>query len=538
MKRILIILLAACAALNLAARSFGSVSGPDHVACYGMARFDVTMDGGPASPWLAEEAALDMLLTSPSGREIALPCFWVEGTRFQARFTPQEKGRYLWRFRYREGDGTEIFSDGGTLRATAPHGHGMLHCNDMWTLRHDDGTLYRGVGENICWESRAKDDSKFFRELHENADKYNYDVMLREFAAAGGNFCRMWMCSWNFPIDRHGDFNNLRYTPSEEYYNPSAVKRLDDVVALAEGLDVKIMLCMGPGDVPTGRDFFVSDAAKARYRNRLRYIVARWGYSPAIAMWEFFNEIDNVQFGDQKNPIPAAEIVAWHAEMARYLKQIDPYGHIVTTSISHRDIKGLNDIPDIDINQKHIYCATKSIPDNIAKYEKVHGKPYIIGEFGYEWDWSKNFDDFAGDMDIDFKRGLWYGLFSPTPVTPMSWWWEYFENRGLVPYFKAVRKVSDDMLASGRGSFEKVEVSAPGAEAYAVRCGKIVYIYAYNPTDKDIDAISLKMSGRRRVRQFDFACATFGKEYKVKAKGTLVIPAGLAPRGEVLFEIK
>jgi len=538
MKRLLIIFLAACAALDVAARSFESVDGPDRVACYGLARFEVKMDGGPASPWLQEEAALDMLLVSPSGREIVLPCFWVERTHFQARFTPQEKGRYSWRFRYREGDGTEVFSDSRTLRATAPQGHGMLHCNGMWTLRHDDGTLYRGVGENICWESRASDDSKFFKELHQQADKYNYDVMLRDFAAAGGNFCRMWMCSWNFPIDRHSNFNNRRYTPSNEYYNPSAVKRLDDVVALAEGLDVKIMLCMGPGDVPTGRDFFVDDAAKARYRNRLRYIVARWGYSPAIAMWEFFNEIDNIQFRDQKNPIPAEDIVAWHAEMARYLKQIDPYGHIVTTSISHRDLKGLNDIPDIDINQKHIYCATKSIPANIAKYEKVHGKPYVIGEFGYEWDWSKNFDDFAGDMDIDFKRGLWYGLFSPTPVTPMSWWWEYFENRGLVPYFRAVRKVSDDMLAAGRGSFETVEVSAPGAEAYAVRCGKIVYIYAYNPTGKDIDAISLKLSGTRRVRQLDFGSAAFGRKFKVRSDGTLVIPAGLAPRGEVLFEIK
>ena len=255
-------------------------------------------------------------------------------------------------------------------------------------------------------------------------------------------------------------------------------------------------------------------------------------------MWEFFNEIDNIQFRDQKNPIPAEDIVAWHAEMARYLKQIDPYGHIVTTSISHRDLKGLNDIPDIDINQKHIYCATSAIPANIAKYEKVHGKPYVIGEFGYEWDWSKNFDDFAEDMDIDFRRGLWYGIFSPTPVTPMSWWWEYFENRGMVPYFKGVHTVCDEMLKAGRGSFEKMEVSAPGAETYAVKCGKNVYIYAYNPTGKTVETISIKMTGSRRVRQFDFDGARFGVSFRVKAGGTLEIPAALAPRSEVLYEIK
>ena len=126
--------------------------------------------------------------------------------------------------------------------------------------------------------------------------------------------------------------------------------------------------------------------------------MARWGYSPAIGMWEFFNEIDNIQFRDQRNPIPAADIVAWHAEMAFYLKSIDPFGHLVTTSISHRDLAGLNDVKDMDINQKHIYRATSSMPETIVRYEQAHGKPYVIGEFSFEWDWSKNFDDFGEDI--------------------------------------------------------------------------------------------------------------------------------------------
>ena len=100
--------------------------------------------------------------------------------------------------------------------------------------------------------------------------------------------------------------------------NASAVKRLDDVITLAESLDIKFMLCMGAGDVATDRNFFVSEEAKTRFRNRLRYIVARWGYSPAIGMWEFFNEIDNIQFRDKNNPIPAEDIVGWHTEMAKY----------------------------------------------------------------------------------------------------------------------------------------------------------------------------------------------------------------------------
>jgi hypothetical protein len=347
------------------------------------------------------------------------------------------------------------------------------------------------------------------------------------------------MCSWNFPIDRHSRFNNRRYEESNEYFNPSAVTRLDHTVQLAESLGIKFMLCMGGGDVRTDRAFFTEDAPKARYRNYLRYIVARWGYSPAIGMWEFFNEIDNIQFRNDKAPIPASEIVAWHAEMAAYLKSIDPFGHIVTTSISHRDLEGLNSVKDMDINQKHIYRATSSIPGTIVRYEKAFGKPYVIGEFSYEWDWSKNFDDFAEDMDIDFKRGLWYGLFSPTPVTPMSWWWEYFENRGLVPYFRNIRTVSDRMLKQGKGSFEEVPAEAKGAEAFAVRCGKRVYVYVYNPSSEPVAAVTVPMEGRHKVVPFDFGRSAFKGGKRIGARdGQLSIPLNLPARSEMLFEIK
>ena len=544
MKKLLTSLAVTFCALTAVAQVV-SVQGPAaRVPQYGRADFTVTLKGEWNNPWLQEEAALDLLLTAPSGKQLVLPCFYVDGksgaeSRWAARFTPQEKGTYTYLFRYSE-DGRPVSeSRKGSFETGKPAGHGILHTRDNWTLRYDDGTPFRGVAENICWESRANDDSKFFSSLHEMHDRYNYDVMLPQFAAAGGNFTRMWMCSWNFPIDRQDRFNNPRYEASDEYMNPSAVARLDHTVELAERLDIRIMLCMGGGNVRTDRDFFNSAEAKARYRNYLRYIVARWGYSPAIGMWEFFNEIDNIQFRDQRNPIPASEIVAWHTEMSAYLKSIDPFGHIVTTSISHRDLEGLNSVKDMDINQKHIYRATSSIPGTITRYEQQFGKPYVIGEFSYEWDWSRNFDDFAEDMDLDFKRGLWYGIFSPTPVTPMSWWWEYFENRGMVPYFRHVRCVSDRMLKDGKGSFETVPVQADGADAFAVRCGKKVYVYAYNVSDKPVSSVSIPMGGRCKVTPYDFGKTAFRGGKRVKPKdGRLVIPLDLAPRCEALFEIK
>ena len=464
---------------------------------YGRADFTIYVQGSWDNPWLQEEAALDMQVTAPSGKVLLVPCFYVSGesggqSRWEARFTPQEKGRYSYAFIYREKGKAESPAGGGRFKVTGPRGrHGILHTNGLWTLRYDDGTLFRGIGENLCWESRTEDDSKYFKTLHEQHERFSYPAMLPKLASQGGNFTRMWMCSWNFPIDRPDRFNNARYTPADTWINPSAALRLDRTLALAESLDIRIMLCLGPGDVTPDRDFFISGQAKARWRNYLRYIVARWGCSPSVAMWEFFNEIDNIQFRRADAPIPAEEIVAWHREMAAYLRSIDPYGHIVTTSISHRDLPGLNDVEGIDINQKHIYCATGAIPETIRRYGHRHGKPYVIGEYGYEWDWSKNFDDFAEEMKTDFRRGLWYGLFSPTPVLPLSWWWEWFDREGTAQVLREVRKVSDEMLRAGKGSFIPVEARAEGTDAYAVRCGRKTWVYVYNPGDKALTRVTV-----------------------------------------------
>ena len=472
-----------------------------------------------------------------------LPCYYESGksgepSEWKARFTAQETGIYSYTFRLSECGGIVSESAPASLKVKSGKGHGILHTNDNWTLRHDDGTLFRGIAENICWESRDNDDSKFFSKLHEQADRFNYDVMLPDFAANGGNFVRVWMCSWNFPIDRQRAFNNSRYTETTGYMNASAVKRLDDVITLAESLDIKFMLCMGAGDVATDRNFFVSEEAKTRFRNRLRYIVARWGYSPAIGMWEFFNEIDNIQFRDKNNPIPAEDIVGWHTEMAKYLKSIDPFGHITTTSISHRDLAGLNSVPDLDINQKHIYNATSVIPGTISDYEARFGKPYIIGEFGREWDWSKNFDDFADEMDADFRRGLCgTGYSPPTPRHSDELVVGIFREQNMVPYFKAVRKVSDMMLAESGGKFEAVEAVCDGGEAFALKCGRKTYVYVYNPSDKPVTSVTVK-SDKRNVSDFDFASHDFTPIKSDRTLKNVIIPCSIPRLGEALYVIK
>ncbi|MFA7421303.1 MAG: DUF5060 domain-containing protein [Melioribacteraceae bacterium] len=463
---------------------------------YQRTEFQIEINAAYSNPFDQKDIALDLVLTSPSGKPLALPCFFVSGTSgssvWNARFAPQEVGKYYFQFRLNYEKGKEFFTKEDSIDVMTFGGNGFLHRNDNWTFKFDSGKLFRAIGENVCWESRAWEDSKF-----------TYDYLLPTLANAGANFFRVWMCPWNVPLEWKTVSSTKRYTNSEEYFNPGGIKRMDELVELCDSLGLHFMLAMdshgalmsgqwersnynkvngGPASTPT--EFFTLESAQNKYKNRLRYMIARWGYSPSIAAWEFFNEIDNSAFNASDTIlIPHAAVAQWHDEMSMYIKNTDPYNHLVTTSISHRDIIGMNSLPHIDLNQKHIYKRTEKIPWTIKTYSSLYNKPYAVGEFGYRWE---DDDPKYGELwDYDYKRGLWYGLFSPTPVLPMTWWWELFDTRKMTPYFRSVREISDLMLEAGKGSFEMIESSAKNVESYSVKCGKTIFVYLLNNTRHD-----------------------------------------------------
>jgi len=524
---------------------------------YEKSEWDIELKEEWSNPYLQKEVALDMLLTAPSGKRLTLPCYFVAGksgevSTWKARFAPQEKGTYKYNFVLLKGGTIVNNAAAGSFSVKPSRRNGILHLKDNWTFQYDNGRPFRGIGENIGWESRANDDSRFFKQLHEKP-KYNYEYMLRALAAHGGNYFRTWISSFNLPLDWKKGFNSTRYTATTEYFNPSAITKLDRLVELSDSLDLHMMLTLGQGAYHTrdggfansAADFFVNPEAKQQYRDRLRYIVARWGYSSAIGAWEFFNEVDNVQFSNKNNPIDAESIVKWHDDMSAYLKKIDPYEHLVTTSISHRDLKGLNALPNLDFNQKHIYKNTKGIPSTINKYEADFNKPYVIGEYSYEWDWSKDFNLFGKEMDSDFKRGLWYGLFSPTPILPLSWWWEYFDDRKTDEYLIRVKTISDMMLAAGKGTFKTVTstVSSPEIETYSVKCGDQTFAYFFNTSDTAQSVnIEIDHSNAAPLKVQAYYCQSgkFNTPKNLTFTGNKVSLKGveIAPKSDIIFIIK
>jgi len=507
---------------------------------YEKIEFGVRLKGNWDDPYVSSDIAMDMMLKTPSGEQVEMPGFYVSGepgeeSVWGVRFMAQEQGRYEYYVRLKEHGQTIHETSSDEFESVASDSKGILRKNNLWTFQYDNGDLFRGVGENICWEARANDDNKYLKELHENP-RFNYEYLLKTLAANGGNFFRTWMIYWNLPVDWKVVHNTNRYENSDARFNETGIERMDELVELSDSLGIHFMLAMeahggymgsgwerntynvkqgGPAETPT--DFFRSEEAREMYKDKLRFVIARWGYSPAIGAFEFFNEVDNAMYNvPEEEHIPEELVRDWHEEMSRYLKEIDPFGHLVTTSVSHRDVAGMNEIPTLDFNQKHIYRGTKTIPEVMRNYSSAHEKPYVIGEFGYEWDWKINFYEIADEKISDYKRGLWYGLFSPTPILPMSWWWEFFDEQGIRYYLGHVQMINKLMLESGGGNFEEVSVRARDSKVdnYAVRCGNKHFVYLFNGEDAEqkvtIQLPDLK-SALELVKIFDCETGVFSE---------------------------
>jgi hypothetical protein len=487
--------------------------------------FDLTLSVAFANPYDQDDIQLDMILQSPSGATVVLPCFYFSGgsieSHWRARFAPKEGGTYSYYFRLQKQGTAAVTTTPETMNVVPSASDGFISSVNKSAMYYDSGKPFLGIGQNIAWEGRSWE-----------PDQYTYEYFLTKLKANGGNYFRTWSGPWNLPLEWTKVVDTDRYSNENGYFHSEGIQRMDELVKLCDSLDLHFMLALewhgslqtgdrwnlnpynaingGPASTPT--EFFTADAARKRYKNKLRYVVARWGYSKSVAAWEFFNEVDNAVYNGSESTIaiPHASVTEWHREMAKYLKSIDPYDHLVTTSVSHREISGLFNLAELDIVQKHIYRATGNLPEIIIDNNAKFNKPFVIGEFGYDWDWNNINDTNAANLEFDYKRGLWYGLFSQTPILPMSWWWEFFDEKKTDEYFPAVKYIAERMWwKSGTSQPTQVNVSSAviSVEAMGVKAGDTYFVYLLNnsssATTNKTFAMTVSSQGTFTVHRFN-----------------------------------
>lgn len=439
-------------------------------------KLELTVDLGAtySNPYDPDQVALDAEFTAPSGRKTTVPGFFMvehrrevtdghevmvpEGSgTWKVRFAPSETGRYTWSLRLRDRSG-EISGGEGAFTCVQGPSKGFIRVSraDPHYLAFDSGEGYFAIGHNLPGYHTSG-------QLAEEA--------MRKYAAAGENFNRWWMYSYQLGIE---------WSDKLGWYRQDAAARLDQALAWGHDLGIYYMLCMDThqdyreggwernpfnakngGPCANAGEWFTNEQARALYRKRLRYTVARWGYSPNVLAWEFGNEFEGWADSPDEIKLP------WHREMSDYLAGIDPYRHLITTSFwSHTGPPAYWRLPNIDVVQTHLYTndnrnVAEWVRELSLKQFRDWDKPHIFGEFGIRSHTTTEDKDPEG---WGIHNALWAGLTSFCAGGPMPWWHEnYIDPLNLYFHFTALANFTAD-LPLGTAKWRPLEVEVRFAD--------------------------------------------------------------------------
>lgn len=420
-------------------------------------KFEVSMNINAYfnNPYNPEEIDVEGIFFSPDGTVYKVPGFYYEEFRqegkefistgkkyWMIRFSPNKEGKWEYNIVVKNPAG-KTESEKMMFECVSSNNKGFVGISsDKRYFKFSNGQTYFLIGQNVCWVTAS--------------DSWRFPNYLRKLNETGQNWTRIWNCPWGLIIE-WGEPRGQglgRYNQKDSF-------EFDKIIELAESLGIYIQFCLdyhgafhkeitweqnaynykngGPCKEPI--EFFKDPTAKDYYKRRLRYIVARWGYSRAIMSWEFFNEVDLISDYDEK------VVADWHKEMANYLKSIDFAKHLITTSFA-RVFAGdkIYSLEEIDYTQTHMYSDEVLNGVYNVSLEKMrrYKKPTFFGEIGGAvTDISVESKDKKGILLHD---ALWSSIMSMSAGTAMYWWWDgHIKANNLYYHYTAVSRFLKDI---------------------------------------------------------------------------------------------
>lgn len=401
---------------------------------------------------------------APDGKTVRVPAFFYrEYTRrldgqterlspagepeWRIRFAPMQVGMYQVTVTAKDRTGKTVTSAPLRFQCVPTERAGFVRVSsvDKRYFAFDNGQPYLAIGANVCWGS--------------SRGTFDYDEWLPQYAKAGANYFRLWLGpGWTtFAMERVGE-------PRERYgvgkIDLANAWRLDYVLQLARQLGMYVMLCFDsfnelrkrqyggypyweetPHNVANGGplkepiEFWTHPQMLKAYRDKLRYLVARYGWCTNVLSWQFWNEVDIV--GPDAYNLDL--ITRWHREMAEYLRQIDPWKHLITTSFADSNGREVIDrLPQIDYTTTHNYGSrdTSAALTAFHRRKEAYGKPHYVAEFGAG---AMGEDPRVDPTGIALHSGIWSTVMDGAAGTAMLWWWDnHIHPHNLYYHFAAL----------------------------------------------------------------------------------------------------
>ncbi|MCK4640820.1 MAG: DUF5060 domain-containing protein [Candidatus Marinimicrobia bacterium] len=406
------------------------------------------------NPYDPDEIDLQAVFTAPSEKIWKIFGFYDDyqnQRQWKIRFSPNEIGQWHYYLTISDLD-TQAISAEYSFTAVDSDFHGCIHISPQnpHYFIHDDSTSFYGIGAYYPWNIN-----------------YNRWQVLPQ---SGANMFGYWNIMYGNEsqiIEWYDEYNNISYLG--RYYQPKC-GRIDQLIEWAEQHDMIMMFAIWPHDLISNtvwahqwhqnayktlcnvEDFYTSAAAWEYQKKQYRYLIARWGYSRGLGIWEIINEINGT---DSWEAGREAEATAWVDSVHHYLRRHDPFNHPTTASMSG-GCYWKSGYEIVNVPNVHLYETGWPAPypgnplrssywiyRNISrKIWDDFEKPGIMGKAGY----TNSYGGYAintSEYTAMYHNTLWSSWASGLAMTPV--WWS-FENANMM---------NDDVMASME-AFSKV----------------------------------------------------------------------------------
>lgn len=265
---------------------------------------------------------------------------WIEQSTdyiYRVRFAPPEVGSW--------GINIKVYVNGVLLETAYRYfnvfnsqnpGHLKMANGNLLKLQHENGKMFFGVGQNIPFAMGLNNNPCIDMTYGSCACHDAYERQrswINDLANNGGNFTRIRIDAESNPVEwgyvpllttdppKNPNESLLKYLNNYDI-NQRYMWELDKTFNTLESRKVYAILCIledqnysilnaysnnqnylwanSPYSALLGnnlggcKNFFSDPSAKDYFKKQLFYIMARWGYSTSLAMWEMINETVNV----------------------------------------------------------------------------------------------------------------------------------------------------------------------------------------------------------------------------------------------------
>ena len=398
---------------------------------------------------------------------------------FRVRFAPPKPGLYTLQVTLSTPDSTyqTCFPYFYTVTPSSNKGHLKMANGNLLKMQFTNGDMFFGVGQNIPYAEKQNLPNCASGPCASHAAYEIQRGYINNLADNGGNFTRIRLDAWSNIVEwsykpilasdpvvnqplihylNNYDLNQRQMWELDRTFDVLEARQVYAILCLLEDQNYSIdtpydgqhdytwskspyAALLNDATITGCKNFFSDPVAKKYFGKQLYYIMARWGYSTNLAMWEMVNETGNLANTNSQqklieaDPVFYNDVKNWICDMKYTLEQYYPWHPTTTGFVS--DNRSMN----MALGCLNVYSSNSYV----SYIEKAHSHSYLDDDYEGRADAEQNSSDgyfsnykpfFWGELgladsanliddysDREFHNAIWASTFTGGISNGLYW---------------------------------------------------------------------------------------------------------------------